>query len=68
MIQCFIMRHGLFAASSDFNMVYGWCRANDRKLSFSAIAAKHMMTFGYLVDGATFVTEIKAFQAIVLVF
>jgi asparagine synthase (glutamine-hydrolysing) len=48
-----------FAASSDFNMVYGWCRANDRKLSFSAIAAKHMMTFGYLVDGATFVTEIK---------
>jgi len=48
-----------FAVSSDFNMVCDWCRANDRRLSFNTIAAKQMMTLGWLVDGMTFVAEIK---------
>lgn len=48
-----------FVVSSDFNMIYDWCRANFRRLSFNSAAAKHMMTFGYLVDGMTFIMEIR---------
>ena len=47
-----------FVVSSDFNMVYDFCKLNRIPITFNEIAANHILSLGYVVDGNTFVKEI----------
>jgi len=51
--------NGYFIVSSDFNMVFDVCKENGLKLTFNEIAANHMMSLGFLVEGNTFAKEIR---------
>ena len=48
-----------FAVSSDFNMLFNWCRDRDLQLSFNQVAANHIMSFGFVTEGNTIVEEIR---------
>jgi len=47
-----------FAVSSDFNMVFDFCKKNNKILSFNKTAANHIISLGYVVEGNTFANEI----------
>lgn len=48
-----------FIVSSDFNMVFNICRENGIKLTFDEVAANHIMSLGYIVEGHTIAKEIR---------
>lgn len=48
-----------FSVTNDFNLLYDLCKSNLVKLTFNEIAANDIMSFGYLVNGNTFVKEIR---------
>jgi asparagine synthase (glutamine-hydrolysing) len=48
-----------FSVSNDFNLLYDLCKLNLPYLTFNEIAANDIMSFGYLVNGNTFVKEVR---------
>lgn len=48
-----------FAVSSDFNSVFDWCSKNNLTLTLNQTAVNHLLSFGYIAEGNTFVKEIK---------
>ena len=51
--------NGIFAVSSDFNMLFNWCSEKGVSLTFNTVAANHMLSMGFLTEGNTIAIEIK---------
>ncbi len=47
-----------FIASSSFSMVHHFCRENGFPLTYDEVAANHLLSFGWVVEGHTLAKEI----------
>lgn len=45
--------------SSDFNLIFDFCKVNKIELSFNKTAANHILSLGFVVEGNTFANEIR---------
>lgn len=49
--------------TSDFDYIVSFLKENSINYTFNEIAAKYMLTFGYMIDNSTFIKEIKRITA-----
>lgn len=50
---------GIYAIATDINVLLDYIRGKHGKLTFNQEAAEQMLSLGYLIDGHTFVSEIR---------
>lgn len=50
---------GKFVSSNDFNEIYRYLKKCKIKLSYNEQAARHLLSFGWIIDGHTLANEIK---------
>ncbi|SDL28543.1 asparagine synthase (glutamine-hydrolysing) [Clostridium cochlearium] len=53
----------IWLVASDFNYIVSFLKENSINYIFNEIAAKYMLTFGYMIDDSTFIKEIKRITA-----
>ncbi len=46
-------------ASSDYNTIHAFCNHNNIGLTFNEVAANHILSLGFVVEGNTFAKEIR---------